>query len=82
MPFLSAMEVYYKHKSDSFIVENSVLDYLKKAKECLKEEEDRIERYLHTTTHKLLITKCKHILVHACRAHVGELPEFAGLRQR
>ena len=38
-------------------------DYLRKAEERLKEEEDRVERYLHTTTRKLLISKCEHILV-------------------
>ena len=63
LPFLSATEAYYKHESDSFVVENSVSDYLKKAEERLKEEEDRVERYLHTTTRKLLITKCEHVLV-------------------
>jgi hypothetical protein len=63
--FLSVMEAYYKHESDSFVIENSVSDYLKKAEERLKEEEDRVERYLHTTTRKLLITECEHVLVHA-----------------
>jgi cullin 1 len=28
-------------------------------------QEDRVERYLHTTTRKLLITECEHVLVHA-----------------
>jgi cullin 1 len=58
MSFLSATEAYYKHELDSFVVENSMLDYLKKAEERLKEEEDRIEaveRYLHTTTRNLLL---------------------------
>jgi len=65
IPFLSATEAYYKHESESFVAENSVSDYLKKAEERLKEEEDRVERYLHTTTRKLLITKCEHVLVRA-----------------
>jgi cullin 1 len=65
IPFLAATEAYYKHESDSFVVENSVSDYLKKAEERLKEEEDRVERYLHTTTRKSLITKCEHVLVRA-----------------
>ena len=63
IPFLGGTEVYYKHESESFVAENSVSDYLKKAEERLKEEEDRVERYLHTTTRKLLITKCEHVLV-------------------
>jgi len=65
IPFLSATEAYYKHESESFVAENSVSDYLKKAEERLKEEEDRVERYLHMTTRKLLITKCEHVLVRA-----------------
>ena len=63
--FLAATEAYYKHESESFLAENTVSDYLKKAEERLKEEEDRVERYLHTTTRKLLITKCEHVLVRA-----------------
>jgi cullin 1 len=54
IPFLSATEAYYNHESDFIVVENSVSDYLKKAEERLKEQEDRIERYLHTITRKLL----------------------------
>jgi cullin 1 len=65
IPFLTATEAYYKHESESFIAENPVSDYLKKVEERLKEEEDRVERYLHTTTRKLLITKCEHVLIRA-----------------
>jgi cullin 1 len=65
IPFLTATEAYYKHESESFVAENPVSDYVKKAEERLKEEEDRAERYLHTTTRKLLITKCEHVLVRA-----------------
>ena len=65
IPFLTGTEGYYKHESESFVAENPVSDYLKKAEERLKEEEDRVERYLHTTTRKLLITKCEHVLVRA-----------------
>ncbi|KAH9161142.1 Cullin-domain-containing protein [Lactarius sanguifluus] len=64
-PFLNATEAYYRHESESFLAENTVSDYLRKAEERLKEEEDRVERYLHTTTRKLLINKCEHVLVRA-----------------
>jgi cullin 1 len=64
-PFLHGTEAYYRHESESFLAENTVSDYLKKAEERLKEEEDRVERYLHTTTRKLLINKCEHVLVRA-----------------
>ena len=52
--------------------ENSVSDYLKKAEERLKEEEDRVDRYLHTTTRKTLITKCEHVLI---RDHAETMQE-------
>jgi cullin 1 len=48
--FLQATEIYYKAESDSFVAENSIVDYMKKAETRLKEEEDRIELYLHPTT--------------------------------
>jgi cullin 1 len=62
-PFLEATEQYYKQESEAFLAENSVSDYLKKAEERLREEEDRVERYLHTMTRKLLIQKCEHVLI-------------------
>lgn len=48
--FLQATELYYKAESDTFVTENSVVDYMKKAETRLKEEEDRIELYLHPST--------------------------------
>ncbi|KAJ7645450.1 Cullin [Mycena polygramma] len=62
-PFIDATEQYYKHESESFLAENSVSDYLKKAEERLREEEDRVERYLNTGTRKPLVTKCEHVLI-------------------
>ena len=55
-PFLAATEAYYKHESWRFYAETSVSGYLKKTEERLQEEEDRVERYLHTSTRKPLIT--------------------------
>jgi cullin 1 len=63
LPFLNATETYYRHESESFLAQNTVSDCLKKVEECLKEEEDRVARYLHTTTRKLLINKCEHVLL-------------------
>jgi cullin 1 len=63
IPFLVATEAYYKQESETFVAKNSVSDYLKKVEERLKEEEDRVERYLHPTTRISLITKCEHVLV-------------------
>ncbi|KAF9534666.1 ubiquitin-protein ligase [Crepidotus variabilis] len=68
-PFIQATEQYYKKESETFLAENSVPDYLKKAEERLREEENRVERYLHTKTRKELISKCENVLI---REH-GEL---------
>ncbi|EIW80941.1 Cullin-domain-containing protein [Coniophora puteana RWD-64-598 SS2] len=62
-PFLETTEKYYKQESESFLAENSVSDYLKKAEERLREEEDRVERYLNTETRKMLVSKCEHVLI-------------------
>lgn len=48
--FLQATDIYYKAESDAFVSANSVIDYMKKAETRLKEEEDRIELYLHAST--------------------------------
>ncbi|KAH7921900.1 Cullin-domain-containing protein [Leucogyrophana mollusca] len=62
-PFLDATEKYYKQESEAFLAESSVSDYLKKAEERLREEEDRVERYLNTETRKPLISKCEQVLI-------------------
>ncbi|KIP06829.1 hypothetical protein PHLGIDRAFT_72117 [Phlebiopsis gigantea 11061_1 CR5-6] len=62
-PFLEATENYYRTESRAFLAENSVPDYMKKADERLREEEDRVERYLNTNTRKALISKCEHVLI-------------------
>ncbi|KAE9389355.1 Cullin-domain-containing protein [Gymnopus androsaceus JB14] len=62
-PFIEATEKYYKKESETFLASNTVSEYLKKAEDRLREEEDRIERYLHTKTRKELISKCEHVLI-------------------
>ncbi|KAI0632450.1 Cullin-domain-containing protein [Trametes polyzona] len=62
-PFLDATEKYYRQESKTFLAENSVADYLKKAEERLREEEDRVERYMNTNTRKALIQKCEQVLI-------------------
>ncbi|ORZ15680.1 Cullin [Absidia repens] len=62
-PFIDATEVYYKTESEKFISENSVPDYMKKAESRLAEEENRVEMYLHESTHRTLIAKCETVLV-------------------
>ena len=62
-PFLAATETYYRRESEAFLAENSVADYLKKAEERLREEEDRVERYMNTNTRKALISECERVLI-------------------
>ncbi|KAL1736658.1 Cullin [Schizophyllum commune] len=62
-PFLADTEKYYKTESDTFLAQNSISDYLKKAEERLREEEDRVERYLNNQTRKPLVAKCEHALI-------------------
>ena len=61
--FIAATEQYYKKESDTFLAENSVSDYLKKAEDRLREEENRVERYLHNKTRKELVSKCEEVLI-------------------
>ncbi|CAG8707484.1 3555_t:CDS:10, partial [Acaulospora morrowiae] len=62
-PFVDASEVYYKAESEKFVRENSVTEYMKKAEKRLMEEENRVQMYLHQSTHKPLISKCETVLV-------------------
>lgn len=71
-PFIQGTEKYYKHESDAFLSENPVSDYLRRAEERLKEEEDRVERYLNSCTRKTLILKCEDVLI---RGHAETMRE-------
>ncbi|KAG1872318.1 Cullin-domain-containing protein [Suillus subalutaceus] len=63
----ASLDVYREHletpSPEAFLAESSVSDYLKKAEERLKEEEDRVDRYLNTDTRKQLVSKCEHVLI-------------------
>lgn len=52
MPFLEATRAFYKAESDAFVAAHSVSDYLRKAEDRLREEEERVEKYLHSETRK------------------------------
>jgi cullin 1 len=71
-PFLESTEAYYKAESDAFIAENSVTDYMAKAEARLKEEEDRVDMYLHASSRKTLVAKCEDVLV---KAHSDRMQE-------
>jgi len=63
-PFIDATERYYTLESESFLASNTAIsDYLKKAEQRLREEEDRVDRYLNSRTRKPLIAMCEHVLI-------------------
>lgn len=51
-PFVEATRVYYTRESEAFLASNSVTDYMTKADARLKEEEDRVDMYLHPSSRK------------------------------
>ena len=53
-PFINATEKYYTLESEAFLQSNTFSDYLKQAEERLREEEDRVERYLNGNTRKIV----------------------------
>ena len=53
-PFLNATEKYYTAESEVFLQSNTFSDYLKQAEKRLREEEDRVERYLNGNTRKIV----------------------------
>ncbi|KAJ1591174.1 hypothetical protein NDA11_006788 [Ustilago hordei] len=62
-PFIEATEVYYTAESDAFVSQNTATDYMKKAEIRLKEEEDRVELYLHASTRTKLVPTSDNVLV-------------------
>ena len=62
-PFIVGTVQYYKKESAMFIAKNSMSDYLKKAEDRLREEEDLVQRSLCTNTRNELIAKCEHVLI-------------------
>ena len=76
-PFLEATERYYQQGSEVLLAQSSISDYLKKAEERLREEEDRVDRYLHAETRNQLTDICEHVLI---RQHLELMWEsFQGL---
>ncbi|KAK7441030.1 ubiquitin ligase (cullin) of SCF [Stygiomarasmius scandens] len=46
VPFIRAMEIYYRSRSASFLEEHTTVEYVEEAQEWLRSEEARIEAYL------------------------------------
>ena len=61
-PFIAATESFYKTESEAFLGDNSVTDYMTKAEVRLKEEEDRVDKYLHASSRKIVSSTCSALL--------------------
>jgi cullin 1 len=63
LPFIDATEKYYKQEAETFLASHSLSDYLKEVEEHLRQEEDRVDRYLNGQTRQPLISKCEQVLI-------------------
>ncbi|MCJ1408542.1 hypothetical protein MMC19_002617 [Ptychographa xylographoides] len=64
-PFLAATNAFYEQESAQFVAENSVVEYMKKADQRLKEEKEHVEMYLHPDIMNPLMKTCLEVLVTA-----------------
>lgn len=62
-PFIAATEAYYRKESSTFLANNSVVDYMKKAASRLNEESARVQMYLHENTERRLMETCDQVLI-------------------
>lgn len=69
---LTDTSAYYRRKGAAWAEEDSTPDYLIKAEECLRAEEGRVERYLHTLTKPKLLREAETQLL---AEHQGQLLE-------
>ena len=61
--FLQDTEQFYRLEAATFLVHNSVTEYLKKVAQRLDEEVHRIQSYLHPSTSTALIKKVEDVLI-------------------
>ncbi|KAI9593415.1 Cullin [Syncephalis fuscata] len=71
-PFVETTKQYYHNESDRFISENPVTEYMKQAENRLKEEEERVKKYLHQDTRVPLMNVCEEVLV---KNHMNQIRE-------
>jgi cullin 1 len=61
--FLQDTEQFYRLEAATFLVHNSVTEYLKKVAQRLDEEVHRVQSYLHPSTLSALIKKVEEVLI-------------------
>lgn len=61
--FLQDTEQFYRLEATTFLLHNSVTEYLKKVSQRLDEEVHRVQSYLHSSTLAPLIKKVEEVLI-------------------